>query len=274
MLSYLPCRSPNYDLPCVPPQSKLLKELPHLVVLEMPVLQPLPPGRFCFSIKPIKPDYGIQPPHVTLGSNPVWEPPTVHGAFTATAVAPWYYWYNGTVSEVPPQNRAHIQVHRTTSMFWCYDRQAFVHVPYDCTAVDVKDAMGGLQGNVPLPWNKITFHNKIINNRCVSLLGYGYERDELGAPGSPSWMPELLPQRYQYQGTSATLGRCQLAGDLSIILGLAAFSMSPQATAKSIGESLRRTASGTEWTPHGGQGQGSKALSHYRTTESLTLYRD
>jgi hypothetical protein len=47
-----------------------------------------------------------------------------------------------------------------------------------------------------------------------------------------------------------------LAGDLSIIIGLAAFSAPPDKMVETIQTSFR--AAGPRWTPHGHEGEGSE----------------
>ena len=104
-------------------------------------------------------------------------------------------------------------------MFWCEDRQAFLQVPYDCTKVDVSEALSTSERDIPLPWSGLTFHNAPgPDNRSLSLVGYAYEELILDAPGSLAWMPELLPERYDGYLNDGEPAR--LAGDLSIIIGL------------------------------------------------------
>jgi hypothetical protein len=238
-----------------------------------PPFLPPPPKCFCFSMKSIEPDYEVQSRRVTPLPDSLWLPPTECKAFTAIADTNWHYWYEGTVYEVPIQKRKEIQLYSTSSIFWSHDRQAFLHIPCDCTEIDLKKAMGGDKKDVPLRWGKISFHNETKHNQCLSLIGYGFEKNQLGAKGSSRWVPELLPEIYQYQGTTQQ-GACHLAGDLSILLGLAAFSTSPQTPVKEIGAYLKRTAAGTEWASHGRVGEGSKAEFHWLTNASLTVYRE
>jgi hypothetical protein len=221
----------------------------------MASVPPTRPRCFCFSIKYIKPNYELQERRRNIPPDPLWLPPD-EIAFTTLRESPWYYWDQGLVSQVPTARRAHIQLHRTTSMFWSSDREAFLHVPVDCTRVAVRKAMGGQNNDVPLQWSRISFHPLRIQNRCVSLVGYSYERNHLEAQGSPSWMPQLLPGAYRCRALPQHQGHCHLAGDLSVLLCLAGFSL-PQAPADIIGRLLRETNQGTEWRHHE-IGHGSK----------------
>jgi hypothetical protein len=209
-------------------------------------------------MKSIKPDYAVQQRRVSDPPVALWLPPTKREAFTAIADTNWHYWYEGTVHNVPIPNREHIKPYRTSSIFWSHERQAFLQIPCDCTEIDEEEAMGGHNQDVPVTWSRISFHNEIRGNRCLSLIGYGHEMNSLGARGSPSWMPELLPDVYQYQGAQQK-ETCQLAGDLSVLLGLAAFSITPQSSIQQVGALLKWTALGTEWAERGQIGQGSEA---------------
>ena len=140
-------------------------------------------------------------------------------------------------------------------MFWCVDRQAFLHVPYDCTAHSVQD----IADEEPRKdWKRLSFaHISPDDVHCISLVGHLYENNELGAEGSPVWMPELLPEAYQYHDTPRHPGYCHLAGQLSILLGLVAFSTTEDTMLATIQNSfLHPTKWG--WTPHGRVGTGSK----------------
>src|SRR4051812_44471552 len=132
-------------------------------------------------------------------------------------------------------------------MFCCEDRQAFLQVPYDCSKIDVSDAQ---KDGVPLKWELISFQQ----NLWLSLLGYRFERITLSACGSSAWMPELLPERYGGYSNDGEPG--QLAGDLSIIVGLVAFSAPPDKMLEMTQKSF--WAAGLRWTPHGHGEEGSE----------------
>jgi len=220
-----------------------------------------PPESFCFAIKSVRPNYAVEERRVSDPPDSLWIPPTRKEAFTIVAETRWHYWENGSVSGVPLERVGQIKPYSTTSMFWGHERQAFLHIPCDCTEVSVKNAKGGNEKDMSIDWAKISFHHKRVHNRCLSLIGYHYENNVLGATGSPYWMPQLLPIVYQYNGLPEYEGSCQLAGDLSVLLSLAAFSIEPQPQMQSIGRLLRKTSQGTEWHRHQHTGKGSKTKS-------------
>jgi hypothetical protein len=233
---------------------------------------PLPrqvPESFCFSLKWIGPNYAHETRRVSDPPDSLWIPPSKRKAITLISNSNWYYWHNGIVREMPEARWNHIQTYRTSSMFWGHDRQAFLASPCDCTETDINTQLGG-NNDIPLHWRKLSFDNNITNHQCLSLIGYNYNRDQLGATGSPAWMPQLLPEVYQYQGTAQSHRTCQLAGDLSLLLGLAAFSTPPQTTIEEIGALLRMTNTGTEWAGHD-KPTGSKTEYYYSTIKALTL---
>ncbi len=214
--------------------------------------------RFCFSIKSVKCDHDVQPPLKTGTPDSLSMPPTDRRAIQVTEDTDWYYWFDGIVRKVPPHLKQHIKEHGITSIFWCSDRQAFMHVEYDCAEESVAEKCGGISEDIPLPWRRLSFHYlQAQQGRCISLVGYQLEQDNLGAPGSSTWMPELLPEVYQFHGTPEYQAPCQLGGRLSTLLGLIAFSTSPQTMISTIGN-FQKSGLGTVWVPHGRQGQGSK----------------
>ena len=223
--------------------------------------QPPPPICFCFSIKSIEPDFEIQAPRYPSPPLPYWEPPTNKHAFRVVDNTHWHYWYNGQVVRVPEGQDEQVKLHGTTSLFWCHDRQAFLQVPYDCTEINVGQSPGGVTNGVPMRWRKLSFdHRQLSQYQCISLLGYGYEKDELERLPSPSWIPKMLPKVYQNPQTPASQGATFLAGDLSIILGLTAFSVAPNPALPSIiGGSFRMSSAGTRWASDGECGAGSKS---------------
>jgi hypothetical protein len=227
------------------------------------------PECFCFSLKWIEPNYAFEPKHYSNPPDSLWIPPSKRNAINLISNSNWHFWHNGIVKEMPEAGWNHVQTYCTSSMFWGHDRQAFLASPCDCTQTDINTQLGGDNG-ISLHWRKISFHNNVTNHQCLSLIGYNYNRDQLGATGSPAWMPQLLPEVYQYHGTTPSHRTCQLAGNLSLLLGLAAFSIPRETPIEEIGALLRRTNSGTEWAGHA-RTTGSMTECYYFTTKALTL---
>jgi len=217
-------------------------------------------------VKEIRPNYEAP----LVGSLPDFLPslPDIREAFSVLADTGWYYSINGSVYKVPNHEIGHIQVHRTTSLIWSPARQAFLQVPYDCTETSVATAFYGSENDqTPLPWRRLSFFHKMLpQNRRISLLGYNYERDQLGARGTPTWMPNLLPPVYRHPEAPGQQEQFLLAGDLSIIVGLTAFATTRQQMLTTIGSSLRILHPLSSWTYNGPCGAG-------RTTERGLVVR-
>jgi hypothetical protein len=230
--------------------------------------QPNPPIaiRFCCLIKSIAPDFEAQVPRYSKPPHPLWLPPRTTNAFKVLQSGRWFQWSPGSVSAVPQNLLNKVQIHSTTSLFWCHDRQAFLQVPYDCTEKNVKEVLGD---GVPLDWDVLSFHHKRIPpGPCISILGYKNEKNELCARGSPAWMPQLLPEKYQCPKKPEHDGSCQLAGELSILLGLVAFSTTPDRMLEVIQNSFRNDPTRTNWTPHGNSQNPSKSSTAIHTTDT------
>jgi hypothetical protein len=235
------------------PSSPTLSILPTLSKLAKPTKQDL---GFCFSIKSITPDHTVQESRYGPPPDSLWMPPDSKVAFTVTEDTGYYHWSRGTVKKMRPSQHADIRNYGSTSMFWCHDRQAFLQVPYDCTEKNVSEESryGGR-----LDWAKLTFHHRAICGRRVSLVGYGFEHSQLGTKAPRRWMPNLLPEVYEYHGWSESQVLCHLGGELSIIIGLIAFSASPGIPIQDLGRSLEEPAQGRPWRPLDLTGRGSTA---------------
>jgi len=202
---------------------------------------------FVYSIKLIKPNDAVAPQF----SGPpyhLWLPPDQMNGFTVLDRGGWFQWSPGRVLPVPPNEISTIRVFSTVSLVWCPDRQAFLQVPYDCTERNVAEAYN--DDGIPLEWKGLSFHHKTnTQGRCISMLGYKYEKNQLAARSSEIWMPQLLPQRYQCPEKPEYPGSCHLAGELSILVGLAAFSTTPKWMHWVI-ENCFHNGSDPVWTPH------------------------
>ena len=207
---------------------------------------------FFYSIKLIEPDFAVQ---AAQHSNSWWLPPEKKEAFKVLDSSVWYLWRAGNTSPAPPNLQQTIQTYSTTSILWCHDRQAFLQVPYDCTR---KDVAKEIHDGMPLDWDPLSFqHNRTEDNKCIALIGYRYEHNELDACGSSRWVPKLLPERYRNPNTPEHQGTCRLAGQLSILVGLVAFSTTSSQIHEVIKYAFRKDPN---WTPHNREETGSMLL--------------
>ena len=208
---------------------------------------------FCFAIEFITPDYHHQIPLTVSDKYSIWKPPTIRNAYAPLGRTGWYYWRPGVVWPVPASDFPNIRHHSSSSLFWGNDSQSFFHVPYDCTARDVATAA---TIDPRLDWGRLSFHHLALpDDRCLSLVGHYLGDNTLGSSGSISWMPQLVPETYKCLGQSEYQGTCQLAGDLSILLGLIAFSTTSETVLETIQDCFRPNADSPEWVPHGRTGR-------------------
>jgi hypothetical protein len=206
------------------------------------------PVSFFYSLKLIKPNEAVdrrlfKPP------NSLWLPPDQKDGFTVSEDGGWYRWSPGNVQAVPPSERPMIRPFSTVSLIWCPDQQAFLQVPYDCTERNVAETYK--DGAIHVDWEGLSFHHQTDSEgRCIARLGYKYEKNQLAAYGSETWMPQLLPERYQCPEIPEYPGFCHLAGELSILVGLAALSTTSSNLMHWVIGNCFHSGSTPTWRPH------------------------
>ena len=206
------------------------------------------PVSFFYSLKLIKPNEAVdrrlfKPP------NSLWQPPDQKDGFTVSEDGGWYRWSPGNVQPVPPSERPTIRPFSTVSLIWCPDRQAFLQVPYDCTEQNVAEVH---KEGIHVGWEGLSFHHQKagLEGHCIARLGYTYERDQLAAYGSEAWIPQLLPERYQCPEKPEYPGFSHLAGELSILVGLAALSTTSSNWMHWVIGNCFHSGSTPTWRPH------------------------
>jgi hypothetical protein len=216
------------------------------------------PLSFFYSLKLIRPNETVEHRR-TEPPDSLWLPSARKDAFIASEDGGWYRWSPGSVQAVPPNQRSTIQPFSTASLIWCPDRQAFLQVPFDCTRRNAAEVYNG----IPLDWEGLSFHHQTDSEgRCISRLGYKYEKDKLAACGSETWMPQLLPVRYQCPETPEYQGFCHLAGELSILVALAALSTTSSNLMHWVIGNCFHSSSPPTWKPHNKPKAPSKSPTH------------
>ena len=109
-------------------------------------------------------------------------------------------------------------------------------------------------------WRRLMFNHIDHDSTAVSVIGFDLEHNVLASQGSSNWMPELLPQTYNHNqdivhGCSYMAPRTGLAGDLSVLLGMAALSVRPSITPNGnmfapILRTLERSFTPPVWREH------------------------
>ena len=145
----------------------------------------LPLLSFCFTIRSIRPDYRIQARSTIPAPSQLWMLATYMRSFRVETNSGPYQWHNGLVQPIPSGEQPYWMQYSTTSMFWYEDCRGFLQVPYDCTKVDVSDALCTSERDIPPPWSGLTFRHTLgPDNRSLSLVGYAYEELVLDSLGS------------------------------------------------------------------------------------------
>lgn len=132
---------------------------------------------------------------------------------------------------------------RSCSLFFDYERNYFLVTQNDCTTSEFNDII-----ETDEPWKRLQFeHRPFPDGRQISLVT-SYPADgefSLHAMGGRTWMPELLPLNYDGYDRSHY---ADMAGDLPILLGLAAFTCEPQQVA--LLRTMNQNFRPPRWIPH------------------------
>ena len=190
------------------------------------------------------------------------DPPDTKDAFKPFKDPVTYRWTPGSLVTVNNQEKSHLEVYKVCSVFWRPDHQTYLTVPYDCTEYSVSDRYKG----EPLDtWETLRFGHEAIRGRCVSVVGHCNANDLLAAKGPSNWLGELIPpkhQRHEDPAIANTTGPSLLAGDISIIMAMAALSDSPS----KIKETIERSFRPPTWVRHGQWDRASKLHVHPRAS--------
>lgn len=216
-----------------------------------------------------RPEYNERPQHYRRPS--VSDPPDIRDAFRRFNNPVTYRWTPGSLVTITGQERSCLQDYKVCSVFWRPDHQTYLTVPYDCTRYNVRDkaAMSILD-----TWEPLRFGHEAINGRCVSVVGHCRPNELLAAEGPKNWLGELIPpihQRHDEPAFPNTAGTSYLAGDISIIMALAALSNSPEKIKETIETSFRPLNKQT-WVPHGHWDRASKLYLRTRAYQCPDLW--
>jgi hypothetical protein len=213
------------------------------------------------ALTPFTPFYILWKPLVTLPEHTerprcyrrtsLCSPPVIKEAFQQQISQPIIYkWTPGSLVPASPQDLPYLEEYKTSSVCWRPDHQTYLTVPYDCTEYSVTDKAR----DDPLDhWERLKFNHEAIEGRCVSVVGHYNGNEVLAAAGPRNWLGELIPpahQRHDEPAVPNTAGTSYLAGDISIIMALAALSNTPDLVRWTIANSFRPPNELT-WVPHG-----------------------
>lgn len=119
------------------------------------------------------------------------------------------------------------------------DTPHLLTVPFDARVTHPHLNNGG--------WQTLCFHHLRINAtpRTYSAVSATGDRQHIAAPGSPRWMPQLLPPVYDFQ-TGSPRTQAGLIGSIPLLIALAAFSAPPNVLVGVLTTCVRPRA----WQPH------------------------
>ena len=132
------------------------------------------------------------------------------------------------------------QIHSAATVFTQNpDTPHLLVVPFDARRRDVIGYPGA--------WKPLTFRHVRIDStqRTYSYVSANGDRQHIAAPGSPHWMPQLLPTVYDIQSQS-TRTQAGLIGSIPLLIALAAFS-APVSFLQSV---LTLCVRPGQWQPH------------------------
>lgn len=200
---------------------------------------------FIVMMEPLKPNYGSDgvPPKTTREGYFI-PPEKRHGYMRGDGPALLLRWMGGRLSQVQqtdPIRKVKLLSYNTATVFTQNDDTPhLLTVSFDARAKNVRDEGG---------WRPMGFNHVQIGSTdgyYSYVLHCGPER-HIAAPGSPHWMPQLLPDWYQYSSQSSEpRTQAGLIGELPLLMALAAFSTPPT----EMGVLLTSVQPGA-WSPHG-----------------------
>lgn len=190
---------------------------------------------FCFSIAEVSPKF-IQ----TLPLD-TWLPPVECNNLN-TNQPTCFKWQAGRVRTSSPT--ADPKTHSVATVFTqTRGSENLCAVTIDARSQDVADQNGG--------WRNLSFnHLPAPDNRVYSSLNLMGQEGHLAAPGSPNWVPQLIPHacdyRPQHNPGVAPKPSAGLIGDIPLLLALAAFSASEGLLIPTMTQNIRPGL----WVPH------------------------
>ena len=196
---------------------------------------------FYVRIDPLEPNYRAQP--IQRGTNSFWTPPTIRNGFTRRNGV-LFHWLGGTMTVVGTNDavgRSLNQIYSAATVFTQYpDTPHLLVVPFDAQLTHPYQNNGG--------WRPLFFfHPPRLGNtqRTYSAVSAFGDRQQIAAPGSRHWMPQLLPRFYDCQPGSSRI-QAGLIGSIPILIALAAFSAPPTVLAGVLTTCVQPRA----WQPH------------------------
>ncbi|KAL8932240.1 MAG: hypothetical protein Q9211_006433, partial [Gyalolechia sp. 1 TL-2023] len=195
----------------------------------------------------LEPNYNKQAIRKGSGESGFWAPPNRKYAYHRNRVpAKLFRWRGGIATELPyrPSSLDGVTRHSVATVFAQYpDTNHLLAVDFDAEEKDVVEDPGG--------WKVLSFRHQPQpgTGRIYSYVDVFGMEQQMAAPGSPHWMPQLIPSIYNYDSRQSTPRRpstAGLIGHLPILFALPAFSAQADRLAQVLTGHLRPNT----WRPH------------------------
>ncbi|OJD19210.1 hypothetical protein AJ78_00823 [Emergomyces pasteurianus Ep9510] len=175
--------------------------------------------KFYFNVEFVQPNYEAQ--HEIRDAQQHWQPPTLPNAVSPVAKTGWCKWEAASITQAQAPGRKNFQ---ECSLFYDSERNFFLGVPFNCRKKSVE--LETRTNCARHGWRRLMFNHleSPANGNRISALVFDGAHNVLAAPGSQRWMPELIPQTYNYNLQEKVDGSTSLVGNLALFIGLAAFS--------------------------------------------------
>ncbi|KAL8922276.1 MAG: hypothetical protein Q9208_005246 [Pyrenodesmia sp. 3 TL-2023] len=218
---------------------------------------------FLVRYEPLSPNYAKQGRRTGTDGNNFWAPPNKKDAYYRDRNgARFFRWKGGRATEISNSSYGNrLRTYGVATVFGQYkDTPHLLAVGFDAETKDVAEEPGG--------WKVLSFnHTQDPQGSWLSSIGVTGTQQLLAAPGSRHWMPQLVPEIYNYDSRqiAAVPTSAGLIGDLPILFGLVAFSAPPEQLSRVMISCMRPNA----WIHHN--------YAHSRDTERgmvITVYFD
>ena len=216
---------------------------------------------FLFKIDSLRPNFDVQPRQTY--DHGWWRPSTLETAYIRES-GPLHRWLGGHVQPVSTEDDAYRvdpQVFGAATVFT--HRPGTMHLlAANC---DAQKTLVSSQGG----WRPLHFgHNRIGSTDCyLSYVDPEALHQQMPAPGSGPWMPQLVPRCYDWVASHDTGGHAipptrknvGLIGKLPLLIALAAFSAPSNQVRQVITDSVQPN----KWKHHSyAQGRGRYGSGH------------
>lgn len=201
---------------------------------------------FCFRFQCVEVDLPDGQPPRTLIADGYDMPPLYHDHFQGRGFSNWFRWTPDSV--IALRHTQGLVSYKASTLFWYPERHGYLVAPYDCTREDAEEVRGEVRD-----WRRLTFRDTSINQgQHISVLGYSFQHHRLGSHGRAEWFPDLLTEPYKAPKRPRHRGQCQLAGDLSMIIGLVLHSAKKthKDFVNAVKQSFRPEVGSAKWRRH------------------------